>query len=82
MALRVTLKSTVCRRLAEGESLRKICVDTELPAISTVMGWLFDGEHDGQGDRPVEDRHGERQADHGKAELHGGDAADAALPSA
>ncbi len=35
----------ICRRLAEGESLRKICKDTAMPAISTVMGWLFDGKH-------------------------------------
>ncbi len=35
----------ICRRLAEGESLRKICKNTSMPAISTVMGWLFDGKH-------------------------------------
>ena len=35
----------ICRRLAEGESLRKISKDTSMPAISTVMGWLFDGKH-------------------------------------
>ena len=40
------LAATICRRLAEGESLRKICGDAPMPAISTVMGWLFDGEHD------------------------------------
>ncbi len=36
----------ICRRLAEGESLRAICADKAMPAISTVMGWLFDGNHD------------------------------------
>ncbi len=35
----------ICRHLAEGESLRKISKDTAMPAISTVMGWLFDGKH-------------------------------------
>lgn len=35
----------ICLRLADGESLRKICKDTAMPAISTVMGWLFDGKH-------------------------------------
>jgi hypothetical protein len=35
----------ICSRLAEGESLRKICKDTSMPAISTVMGWLSDGKH-------------------------------------
>ncbi len=37
----------ICRRLAEGESLRAVCADKAMPAISTVMGWLFDGNHDG-----------------------------------
>ena len=40
------LASKICRRLAEGESLRAICADKAMPAISTVMGWLFDGNHD------------------------------------
>ncbi len=35
----------ICKRLAEGESLRKVCMDTSMPAISTVMGWLSDGKH-------------------------------------
>ncbi len=41
------LAAKICRRLAEGESLRTICADKAMPAISTVMGWLFDGNHDG-----------------------------------
>ncbi len=41
------LAAKICRRLAEGESLRAICADKAMPAISTVMGWLFDGNHDG-----------------------------------
>ncbi len=41
------LAAEICRRLAEGESLRGICADKAMPAISTVMGWLFDGKHDG-----------------------------------
>ncbi len=40
------LVANICRRLAEGESLRAVCRDPAKPAISTVMGWLFDGEHD------------------------------------
>ena len=35
----------ICKRLAEGESLRRVCMDTSMPAISTVMGWLFGGKH-------------------------------------
>ncbi len=40
------LAAELCRRLAEGESLRKICKDEGTPALSTVVGWLFDGKHD------------------------------------
>ena len=38
--------STICSRLAGGESLRSICRDDTMPSLSTVMGWLFDGEHE------------------------------------
>lgn len=31
----------ICRRLAEGETLRAICRDMEIP-ISTVLGWVRD----------------------------------------
>ncbi len=41
------LAAKICLRLAEGESLRTICADKAMPGISTVMGWLFDGNHDG-----------------------------------
>ncbi len=40
------LAAKICKRLAEGKSLRSICRDDAMPAISTVMGWLFDGDHD------------------------------------
>ncbi len=40
-----TLAAKICRRLAEGKSLRSICRDDAMPAISTVMGWLFDDNH-------------------------------------
>lgn len=30
----------ICRRMAEGESLRAICKDAHLPCASTVLGWL------------------------------------------
>ena len=38
------LGETICRRLSEGESLRAICRDDEMPAISSVMRWLIDTE--------------------------------------
>jgi len=31
------VRTELCRRLAEGESLRSICIDEDLPAISTVL---------------------------------------------
>lgn len=34
----------ICVRLVEGESLRAICRDEEMPAISTVMLWLSQDE--------------------------------------
>jgi hypothetical protein len=34
------LASLICSRLAEGESLRSICRDENMPAASTVFGWL------------------------------------------
>ncbi len=36
----------ICTRLAEGEGLRSICRDNAMPSISTVTGWLSDGDHD------------------------------------
>ena len=33
----------ICRRVAAGESLRSICRDDHLPAISTVTMWIVDG---------------------------------------
>lgn len=30
----------ICERLADGESLRKICTDSDMPSTSTVCKWL------------------------------------------
>lgn len=35
----------ICSLLAEGQSLRKICVLDGMPRISTVMNWLFTPSH-------------------------------------
>ena len=35
----------LCRRIADGESLRKVCEASDMPAKSTVLGWLSDGKH-------------------------------------
>lgn len=34
------IASTICSRLANGESLRKICADDSMPSTSTVCKWL------------------------------------------
>ncbi len=39
------LAAKICRRMAEGESLRAVCRDPAMPAISTVMGCLLEGNH-------------------------------------
>ena len=41
------LATTICRRLAEGESLRRICDDEDMPCKSSVLGWLLEEKHDG-----------------------------------
>jgi len=35
------LALTICKRIAEGESLRKICVDAAMPTKSTVLKWAL-----------------------------------------
>lgn len=34
----------ICIRLAQGESLRKICKDADMPSEATVYAWLFKDE--------------------------------------
>lgn len=36
------IADTICMRLAEGESLRKICADEAMPSAVTVFKWLSD----------------------------------------
>ncbi len=35
----------ICTRIAEGESLSRICTDAEMPAKRTVMDWLDDSKN-------------------------------------
>jgi hypothetical protein len=35
----------LCERLIEGQSLRSICQDDNMPSIRAVMKWLSDGKH-------------------------------------
>jgi hypothetical protein len=41
------LAATICQRMAEGESLRRICGDDDMPDKSTVLRWLGDDSHPG-----------------------------------
>lgn len=41
------LGEEICSRLSEGESLRSICQDEEMPNWRTVMRWLIFDKHDG-----------------------------------
>lgn len=41
----------VCRRLAEGESLRSICKDDHLPTKSTILLWVVDQRHESFSDQ-------------------------------
>lgn len=34
------VKAAICERIANGESLRQICDDEDMPACSTVFAWL------------------------------------------
>lgn len=34
----------ICERLAAGESLRKICIDEDMPAQGTIYSWLLKDE--------------------------------------
>jgi hypothetical protein len=53
---------TICGRLAEGESLRSICSDDDMPSKTTVCKWLASDAHPGFADQYARAR--EAQADH------------------
>lgn len=36
------LANLICERLALGQSLRTVCKETNMPAMSTVFRWMFD----------------------------------------
>ena len=41
------IADTICTRIAEGESLRTICVSDDIPSITSVRRWLADEKRDG-----------------------------------
>jgi hypothetical protein len=40
------LADTICERIADGESLRSICLDEDMPNKATVFRWLADPERE------------------------------------
>ncbi|RWI46370.1 MAG: terminase small subunit protein [Mesorhizobium sp.] len=40
------IANTICEQIAEGKSLRSICLDEAMPAKSTVFAWLADPGRD------------------------------------
>lgn len=38
------LATDICKRIADGESLKKICSDDEMPSRSSVHSWLLDDD--------------------------------------
>lgn len=36
----------ICSRIAEGESVRSICRDDDMPNASTIYLWVIDGKHE------------------------------------
>jgi hypothetical protein len=36
------LAHEICRRIAEGESIRKICDGDDMPSATTIFNWLLD----------------------------------------
>lgn len=40
------IANTICEQIAEGKSLRSICLDAAMPAKSTVFAWLADPGRD------------------------------------
>ena len=37
----------ICEAIADGQSLRSICAEADMPAKSTVLRWLADDQHEG-----------------------------------
>jgi len=59
--------TAICERLSQGESLRRICSDKDMPGKSTVMRWLADKDLLGFRDQYARAR--ELQADYWAEEI-------------
>ena len=38
------IAETICERIGDGQTVREICADTDMPSMSTVFRWLADKE--------------------------------------
>lgn len=56
-----TVADEICRRISNGESLRRICLDSHLPSLVTVRKWVIQ-DRDGFASRYKEAR--DMQADY------------------
>ena len=61
------LATTICQRIAGGESLRSICDDEDMPDKATVLRWMGDDSHAEFRDRYARAR--EMQAEHFAGEI-------------
>ena len=59
------IKDEICTRIAGGESLRSICADEAMPAMSTVLLWVV---NDREGFS--EHYHASREADNAPKTVH------------
>lgn len=57
------LIDTICTRIAGGESLRSICQDVDMPAISTILLWVVDGKHPEFSERYAQAREAQGHSD-------------------
>jgi hypothetical protein len=55
------LAAEICERIANGESLRRVCLDERMPPAGTVCRWLAEAKHIGFREQYAKAR--ERQAD-------------------
>ena len=42
-----TLAAKICQRIADGESIRAICSDPDMPSTTAIFRWIANGKYDG-----------------------------------
>ena len=42
-----TLAAKICQRIADGESIRAICSDPNMPSTTAIFRWIANGKYDG-----------------------------------